>query len=169
MRGDHDFCLRRSHSTDTDLTSSELAATAGIEPTIEEKKRNFFFNKLYCGRQIDLKIRLKKNVYMFCVSISFKVLNLFLLLSFFFLFSFVLISFFSYFGLAALSRMWQHVKLSDVSLDTRPRYSLIIDEDFKKTNQPNKQTNKPSLYNSFFKNTLSIIFLIHTNKHIHPL
>ena len=39
--------------------------------------------------------------------------------------------------LAASSRMWQHVKLSDVSLGTLPRYSLVVDEDVKK---PNKQT-----------------------------
>ena len=30
--GDHDFCLNRSHYTDTDPTSRERAATAGIEP-----------------------------------------------------------------------------------------------------------------------------------------
>ena len=30
--GDHDFCHSRSHYTDTDLTSREPAATAGIEP-----------------------------------------------------------------------------------------------------------------------------------------
>ena len=30
--GDHDFCLSRSHYTDTDPTCRELAATAGIEP-----------------------------------------------------------------------------------------------------------------------------------------
>ena len=36
----------------------------------------------------------------------------------------------------ALSLVWQHVKLSDVSLGTRPRYSLVVDEDVKKpTNQ----------------------------------
>ena len=29
--GDHDFCLSRSHYTDTDPTSRERAATAGIE------------------------------------------------------------------------------------------------------------------------------------------
>ena len=34
--------------------------------------------------------------------------------------------------------MWQYVKLSDVSLGTRPRYSLVVDEDVKKTN---KETN----------------------------
>ena len=39
-------------------------------------------------------------------------------------------------GLLALSRVWQHVKLSDVSLRTRPRYSVVADEDVKK---PNKQ------------------------------
>ena len=33
--------------------------------------------------------------------------------------------------------MWQHVKLSDVSLGYSPRYSLVVDEDVKK---PNKQT-----------------------------
>ena len=32
--GDHDFCLSRSHYTDTDPTSRELVATAGIEPGI---------------------------------------------------------------------------------------------------------------------------------------
>ena len=36
-----------------------------------------------------------------------------------------------------LSRVWQYVKLSDVSLGTRPRHSLVVDEDVKK---PNKQT-----------------------------
>ena len=30
--GDHDFCLSRLHYTDTDPTSREWAATAGIEP-----------------------------------------------------------------------------------------------------------------------------------------
>ena len=30
-RGDHDFCLSRSHYTDTDPTSKEQAATARIE------------------------------------------------------------------------------------------------------------------------------------------
>ena len=35
--------------------------------------------------------------------------------------------------------VWQHVKLSDVSLGTRPRYSLVAEENVKKpTNQPNK-------------------------------
>ena len=38
--------------------------------------------------------------------------------------------------LFALSRVW-HIKLSDVSLGTRPRYSLVVDEDVKK---PNKET-----------------------------
>ena len=42
-------------------------------------------------------------------------------------------------GLPALSRVWQHEKLSDASLGTRPRYSLAVDEDVKK---PTKQTNK---------------------------
>ena len=39
---------------------------------------------------------------------------------------------------SALSREWQHVKLSNVSLGTRPRYSLVVDEDVKKQT---KQTN----------------------------
>ena len=30
--GDHDFCLSRSHYTNTDPTSRERAVTAGIEP-----------------------------------------------------------------------------------------------------------------------------------------
>ena len=36
--------------------------------------------------------------------------------------------------------MWQHVKLSDVSLGICPRYSLVVDENVKK---PTNQTNKP--------------------------
>ena len=40
--------------------------------------------------------------------------------------------------LPALSRVWQHVKLSDVSLRTRPRYSLVVEEDVKKQNKPNQ-------------------------------
>ena len=32
------------------------------------------------------------------------------------------------YGLPALSRVWQHVKLSDVSHGTRLRYSLVVDE-----------------------------------------
>ena len=43
------------------------------------------------------------------------------------------------YGLPALASVWQHVKLSDVSLGTRPRYSLADDEDFK---NPNKQNLK---------------------------
>ena len=38
-------------------------------------------------------------------------------------------------GLSALSRVWQHLKLSHVSLGTRPRYSLVVDEDVMKTNK----------------------------------
>ena len=30
-QGDHDFCLSRSHYTNTDTTSRERSATAGIE------------------------------------------------------------------------------------------------------------------------------------------
>ena len=30
--GDHDFCISRSHYTDTDPTSRDRVATAGIEP-----------------------------------------------------------------------------------------------------------------------------------------
>ena len=40
-------------------------------------------------------------------------------------------------GLPALSRVWQHVKLSDVSLGARLRYGLVVEEDVKK---PTKQT-----------------------------
>ena len=42
-------------------------------------------------------------------------------------------------GLRDLSRMWQHLKLSDVSLGNLPLYSLDIDEEVKK---PTYQTNK---------------------------
>ena len=45
----------------------------------------------------------------------------------------------------ALSRVWQHVKLSDVSLETCPRYSLVVDEDFKKPN--NLSIKRFSLFN----------------------
>ena len=44
-------------------------------------------------------------------------------------------------GLPALSRMWQHVKLSDVSLGTCPRYSLVVDENVEKPNKQNKKNN----------------------------
>ena len=40
-------------------------------------------------------------------------------------------------GLPALSRVWQHVKLSGVSLRTLPQCSLVFDEDIKK---PTKQS-----------------------------
>ena len=35
-------------------------------------------------------------------------------------------------GLPALSRVWRYLKLSDDSLGTRPRYSLVVDEDVNK-------------------------------------
>ena len=38
-------------------------------------------------------------------------------------------------GVPALSRVWQDVKLSNVSLRARRRYSLVIDEDVKKSNK----------------------------------
>ena len=43
--------------------------------------------------------------------------------------------------LPALPRVCQHVMLSDVSLGTRPPYSLVVDEEVKK---PTKQANKQS-------------------------
>ena len=49
-------------------------------------------------------------------------------------------------GLPALSRVWQHVKLSDVSLKARPRYSLVVDEDVKKPNKPNQTSTKSMHY-----------------------
>ena len=42
-------------------------------------------------------------------------------------------------GLPTLSCVWQDLKLSDVSLGARPRYSLIVDEDIKKQKKT-KQT-----------------------------
>ena len=43
-------------------------------------------------------------------------------------------------GLPALSHVWHHLKLSDVSLGARPRLSLVFDEDVKKpTNQTNRR------------------------------
>ena len=41
-------------------------------------------------------------------------------------------------GIPALSRVWQHAKLSDVSLGTRPRCSLVVDEDVKKPTKSNQ-------------------------------
>ena len=43
---------------------------------------------------------------------------------------------------SSLCLVWQHVKMSDVSLGTPPRYSLVVDEDVKRTNQLNKQNLK---------------------------
>ena len=48
-------------------------------------------------------------------------------------------------GLPTLSRVSQLLKLSDVSLGTRLRYSLVVDEDVKK---PNKQTYKDTVLTS---------------------
>ena len=53
---------------------------------------------------------------------------------------------------SALSRVCQHVKLSDVSLGTLPRYGLVVDEDVKK---PNKKTN-PVLKNLTLTVSLSV-------------
>ena len=39
--------------------------------------------------------------------------------------------------------MGQHQNLPDVSLEARPRYSLIVDEDIKKPNQTNLSINQP--------------------------
>ena len=39
----------------------------------------------------------------------------------------------------ALSHVWQHIKLSDISLGAGPRYSIVVAEDVKK---PYKQTKK---------------------------
>ena len=43
-------------------------------------------------------------------------------------------------GLPALSRGWQHLKLSDVSLGTRRRYRLVVDEDVKKSTKQTKKS-----------------------------
>ena len=53
-------------------------------------------------------------------------------------------------GPSALSRVWQHVKLSDVSLGTGPWYSVVADKDVK---NPRKETKLPfacSFLNCFF-------------------
>ena len=41
--GDHDFCLSRSHYTDTDPTCRERAATAGIEPGTSSPVESFTY------------------------------------------------------------------------------------------------------------------------------
>ena len=53
-------------------------------------------------------------------------------------------------GLPALSHVWHHIKLSDVSLGTRPRYSLVVDEDVKK---PSKQNHR-----EFHYDTVALLF-----------
>ena len=58
--------------------------------------------------------------------------------------------------------MWQHLKLPDVSLAARPRYSLVVDEDVKKpTNQTNKLTlnHQCKLPDSYHVFTKTCIFL----------
>ena len=45
-------------------------------------------------------------------------------------------------SLPALSRVWQHVKLSNVSLETRPRYSLVVDKDVKKATKQTKAVSR---------------------------
>ena len=67
-------------------------------------------------------------------------------------------------GLPTLSRVWQRVKLSDVSLATRPQYSLVVDEDVKKrTNQP---TNSIRFYlkltrnDTPYSNVTEIVFAV---------
>ena len=42
-------------------------------------------------------------------------------------------------GLPTLPRVWQHVKLSDASLGTRPWYILVVDKDVKKPTNQTKQ------------------------------
>ena len=46
--------------------------------------------------------------------------------------------------------MWQHLKLSEVSLGTLPQYSLVVDGDIEKSN---KQTNR-----TFYPSPLQIWF-----------
>ena len=63
-------------------------------------------------------------------------------------------------GLPTLSRVWQHVILSDVSLGTRPRYSLVVDEEVKKpTKQPNKLIRTLSVIYSYIYNSLDLWYL----------
>ena len=49
---------------------------------------------------------------------------------------------------------WQHIKLSDVSLATRSRYSLVVDKDVKK---PNKQT----ILMIYGRISVSYVFRVH--------
>ena len=37
--------------------------------------------------------------------------------------------------ISRLSRVWQHVKLSDICLGTCSRYSLVVKEDFKNSDE----------------------------------
>ena len=63
--------------------------------------------------------------------------------------------------------MWQHIKLSDVRLGTRPQYSLVAEEDVKKTTKQTINT-FVLIHNSYiqiivfylfcFRIILSIIF-----------
>ena len=61
--------------------------------------------------------------------------------------------------LPAPFRVWQHVKLSDVSLGARPRYSLVVDEGVKKpTNQTNKLINCRDITTGGITNQLLFCF-----------
>ena len=59
----------------------------------------------------------------------------------------------------ALSRVWHPVKLSDVSLGARQRYSLVVDEDVKKPNKPVIQYTSPPLF--FTVSSPPLFFSIH--------
>ena len=52
----------------------------------------------------------------------------------------------------ALSCVWQHVKLSAVSLGNSPRYSLVVDEYVKKPTKPNPKpgTGMDCRFSNFF-------------------
>ena len=56
-----------------------------------------------------------------------------------------------------MSRVWQHVKLSDVSLGNLPQHSLVAEEDVKK---PNKQTNDPSSLSAHLSFVLHPVHLL---------
>ena len=59
--GDHDFCLSRSHYTDTDPTSRKRAATAGIEPgTSSPRLYRLSYSAPYKRRNVHIFLRLCK-------------------------------------------------------------------------------------------------------------
>ena len=62
--------------------------------------------------------------------------------------------------------MWQHLKLSDVSLRARSRYSLVVDEDVKKPNKPKPNIGLLSSAVLIHFTTIKQVILFRTSQYI---